>query len=144
MTVLGVARTTNPLFDATIDAARYAAADHIGISRSGKQRGPIDAALAESGLRRRVAVVVPSHTSAMLLARSTDLVALTAADWVTTISADLGLRTFPIPLVLPPIDVGIAWHPRNDHDPAHLWFRQHLSSTFTASHRAAQVPQPGT
>lgn len=136
MPVLGIARAANPLFDAPIDTARYAAAAHIGISRSGKRRGPIDEALAKVGLHRRVAVVVPSHTGAMLLARSTDLIALTAADWLTTITADLGLRAFTIPLDLPSINVGIAWHPRNDHDPAHRWFRQHLSSMITASKRS--------
>jgi DNA-binding transcriptional LysR family regulator len=97
--------------------------------------------LARDGLHRRVAVVVPSHTSAMLLARSTDLIALTAADWLTTITADLGLRSFAIPLGLPPVDVGIAWHPRNDIDPARRWFRQHLASTFVRSRPELHGPQ---
>ncbi|WP_280262627.1 LysR family transcriptional regulator [Nocardia wallacei] len=129
--VLGVARSGHPLFDAPIDAARFAAADHIGISRRGRQRGPIDDALGRIGLRRRVAVVVPSHTSAMLLARSTDLVTLTAAYGP---DRGDGLRTFPIPLELPAIEIGIAWHPRNDGDPAHRWFRRRLTATFRAEH----------
>ncbi len=128
--LLGVARQTNPLFDGPINAARFADAAHIGISRLGKQRGPIDDALTRLGLHRRVAVVVPSHTSAMLLARSTDLVALTAPVWSDTIVAELGLATFPIPLDLPPMTIGVAWHPRNDTDPAHQWFRTQLSRTF--------------
>jgi DNA-binding transcriptional LysR family regulator len=131
--MLGVARADHPIFEAPIDAARFAACDHVGISRRGKQRGPIDDALAKRGLHRRVAVVVPSHTSAMLLVRSTDLIALTAADWLAAATADLGLRTFAIPLDLPPVDVGIAWHPRNDNDPAHRWFRRRLASTFIGS-----------
>ena len=133
--LLGVARAGHPIFDAPIDAARFAACDHVGISRRGRQRGPIDDALAKRGLHRRVAVVVSSHTSAMLLTRSTDLIALTAADWLTTSTSGLGLRSFAIPLELPPVDVGIAWHPRNDNDPAHRWFRRHLSSTFIGSRR---------
>ena len=134
--LVGVARAANPLFDAPIDIDRFAAADHIGISRRGRQRGPIDEALAAVGLRRRVAVVVPSHTSAMLVARSTDFIALTTADWPST-TTDLELRTFDIPLVLPPVDVGIAWHPRNHDDPAHRWFRRHLTSTLMASQPTA-------
>ncbi|MBF6331114.1 LysR family transcriptional regulator [Nocardia transvalensis] len=133
MPVIGVAREGNPIFDEPIDAARYAAFGHIGISRRGRQHGPIDEALAERGLHRRVAVVVPSHTSAMLLARSTDLIALTAADWLTASSAGLGLRTFDIPLDLPPVAVGMAWHPRSDHDPAHRWFRHYVSSIFDSA-----------
>ncbi|MET0702626.1 MAG: LysR family transcriptional regulator [Mycobacterium sp.] len=127
MSLLGLARDDHPVFDGPIDAERFAACGHISISRRGRQRGPIDDALARLGLHRRVAVVVPSHTSAMLLARSTDLIALTAN------AADPGLRAFPIPLELPHIDVGMAWHPRNDADPAHRWFRNHLADIFIQS-----------
>ena len=145
MTFLGVAREANPIFDRPIDAERFAASDHISISRRGKQRGPIDDALARLGLRRRVAVVVPTHSSAMLLARSTDLIALVTPDWLTTITAEFGLRTFQIPLELPRVDVGIAWHPRNDADPAQRWFREHLSETFIRGRPGptSAPPRPG-
>ncbi|WP_030671290.1 LysR family transcriptional regulator [Streptomyces rimosus] len=128
MTVAGVARSGHPLFDGRIDVRRFAAAGHIGISRNGKRLGPIDSALAERGLHRRIAVVVPSHTSAMILARNSDLVALTLTDWLPDTTAALGLRTFPIPLDLPTIEFGMAWHPRNAADPGHRWFREHLAA----------------
>lgn len=128
MTLVGVARSGHPLFSGRIDARRFAAADHIGVSRLGKRHGPIDSALAERGLRRRTAVVVPSHTSAMLLARDTDLVALTLDDWLPDAVSALGLRTFPIPLDLAPVDLGMAWHPRNSSDPGQRWFRDHLAA----------------
>lgn len=132
MTLVGIARSGHPLFDGRIDARRFAAADHIGISRLGKRLGPIDSALAELGLRRRTAVVVPSHTSAMMLARDTDLVALSLADWLPDTIAAMGLRTFPVPLDLEPLDLGMAWHPRNSADPGHRWFREHLASAVLA------------
>ncbi|PWI41374.1 LysR family transcriptional regulator [Streptomyces sp. ICBB 8177] len=128
MRVVGVARRRHPLFDGPIDARRFAEVDHIGISRQGKRLGPIDTALAGLGLRRRIAVVVPSHTSAMMLARNADLVALTVADWLPETVEALGLRTFRIPLDLEPVDLGLAWHPRNSADPGHRWFREQLAS----------------
>ncbi|MFD5466600.1 LysR family transcriptional regulator [Kitasatospora sp. NPDC127059] len=126
--VVGVARAGHPLFDGRITARRFAAADHIGVSRRGKRLGPIDTALAERGLRRRVAVVVPSHTAAMLLAGESDLVTLGAAEWLPGTFAALGLRTFPMPLELPPLELGMAWHPRNSADPGQRWFRAHLAA----------------
>ncbi|MDF3293624.1 LysR family transcriptional regulator [Streptomyces silvisoli] len=136
MRLVGIARSGHPLFDGRIDARRFAAADHIGISRLGKRLGPIDGALAELGLRRRIAVVVPSHTSAMMLARDSNLVALSLADWLPDTISALGLRTFPVPLDLAPLDLGMAWHPRNSTDPGHRWFRDHLA--------AAVLAPPGT
>jgi hypothetical protein len=47
------------LFDAEIDVHRFAEADHIGSSRRGKTSGPIDTALMELGLHRRVRVAQP-------------------------------------------------------------------------------------
>ena len=144
MTPVAVARSGHPLFDGRIDARRFAAADHIGISRLGKRLGPIDGALAEIGLRRRTAVVVPSHTSAMMLARTTDLVALTMADWLDETISALGLRTFPVPLDLPPLDVGMAWHPRNSDDPGHRWFRDHLAAAVLAPSPTGDAPSLGS
>ncbi|MFJ2866684.1 LysR family transcriptional regulator [Kitasatospora sp. NPDC087314] len=138
MPLVGVARGGHPLFDRRITARRFAAADHIGVSRLGKRLGPIDTALAELGLRRRVAAVVPSHTSAMMLARDTDLIALSLADWLPDTIAALGLRTFPIPLDLVPLDLGMAWHPRNAADPAHRWFREHLAAAVLDPSRPAR------
>ncbi|MFI6109664.1 hypothetical protein [Kitasatospora sp. NPDC051164] len=40
----------------------------------------------------------------------------------------MGLRTFPIPLELAPLEPGMAWHPRNSADPGHRWFREHLAA----------------
>ncbi|MGW7535755.1 LysR substrate-binding domain-containing protein [Amycolatopsis sp. NPDC054798] len=132
-TVLGVARQGNPLFAAPVDPARFAAAEHIGISRRGKQQGPIDAALAQLGLRRRVAVVVPGHPSALVLASESDLVTIGVVGWLDPFLAALGLRTFPIPLDLPPIELGLAWHPRTAADPAQLWFRNHVRAALLRS-----------
>ncbi|MFF8373603.1 LysR family transcriptional regulator [Streptomyces lydicus] len=140
MTLVGIARSGHPLFDGRIDARRFAAADHIGISRHGKRLGPIDDALAERGLRRRLAVVVPSHTGAMMLARNSDLVALTLADWLPDTLSALGLRAFPLPLDLAPLDFGMAWHPRNSADPGHRWFRDHLAAAVLAPSATGGTP----
>ncbi|WP_431236043.1 LysR family transcriptional regulator (plasmid) [Mycolicibacterium psychrotolerans] len=125
----GIARVDHPIFGGPIDAVRFAAAQHIGVSRRGRLRGPIDDALARLGLTRHIAAVVPSHTSAMQMASSTDLLTVTAGDPAAGSAHHMGLRSFQIPLPLPDLDVGIAWHPRNDADPAHRWFRRLLAST---------------
>lgn len=41
-----------------------------------------------------------------------------------------GPRPFTVPLRLPSIPIGMAWHPRNDADPAHRWLRSRIRSTF--------------
>ncbi|TDD73549.1 LysR family transcriptional regulator, partial [Actinomadura darangshiensis] len=69
-------RPGHPLTEGTLTPARLAAAEHVAVSRRGRFTGPLDAALADHGLGRRVAVVLPGHLAAMALAARSDIVCL--------------------------------------------------------------------
>ncbi|MEU9924879.1 LysR substrate-binding domain-containing protein [Streptomyces griseoluteus] len=107
---------------------QFAAADHVAISRSGRAYGPIDAHLAELGLRRRVVAVVPTFAESLHLARRAGLVCMCPAVLGRQAAEDLELTTFPIPLTLPAADIGMAWHPRNAHDRLHRWLRTRVQA----------------
>ncbi|KAF2782215.1 LysR family transcriptional regulator [Streptomyces sp. OM5714] len=124
-------RPGHPLAEGPLTPARFAAAEHVAVSRRGRFDGPVDAALAEHGLSRRVAVVLPGHLAALSLAARTDVVALVPAapggdsspSPLTEQASVLGLRLLDIPLPLPPVTIGMAWHPRHTSDGAHHWLR---------------------
>lgn len=103
-------------------AERFAAADHLIVSRRGRLHGPVDAALAELGLRRRVTGTVGTLPASLFVIRETDLVGLVHS-WGLPLADTLGLVPFEIPLPLPPLRLGLAWHPRHEADPAHAWLR---------------------
>ncbi|WP_446047192.1 LysR family transcriptional regulator [Streptomyces olivaceus] len=125
-------RPGHPLTEGPLTPARFAAAEHVTVSRRGRFDGPVDVALAEHGLSRRVAVVLPGHLAALSLAARTDAVALVPAvpdgagappSPLTEQASALGLRLLDIPLALPPVAIGMAWHPRHTADGAHHWLR---------------------
>ncbi|MCX5379920.1 LysR family transcriptional regulator [Streptomyces sp. NBC_00091] len=120
--MLGVVRSGHPLLRGRITARRFAAGEHLTVSRRGRLEGPVDAALAERGLSRRVVGSTGSSPASLFVLRETDLIGLIASRTVAQADA-LGLVTFEVPLELPPLPIGIAWHPRHDADPAHLWLR---------------------
>ncbi|MGW7361959.1 LysR family transcriptional regulator [Streptomyces sp. NPDC054841] len=136
--LLGAVRPGHPLVRdrggarRRVSARAFAAAGHIGVSRQGKVRGPVDERLSELGLERRVVTVVPGYAAALFLCRGTDLVCLAPPgpgdDWPSA----LGLHAFEIPLDLPPVVLGMAWHPRNDADPAHQWLREQVRTAAAA------------
>ncbi|MFG2296334.1 LysR family transcriptional regulator [Streptomyces sp. NPDC048603] len=127
MRLVAAVRQGHPLATGRrVTARAFARADHISVSRRGRLRGPVDTCLAELGLRRRVAVAVPGYAAALFLCRDTDLVCLTPAGFGEYCPEALGLHTFEIPLDLPPLSVGMAWHPRNDADPTHAWLRERV------------------
>jgi DNA-binding transcriptional LysR family regulator len=132
-TLVGVVRRGHPLARVkTVTPRQFAAAQHIVVSRRGRAHGPIDDRLAELGMDRRVIAVVPSFASALHLTRATDVVCVAPAKLGQPMLDALGLRTFPIPLELPHITIGMAWHPRNHHDRTHELLRartRHIMTT---------------
>jgi DNA-binding transcriptional LysR family regulator len=119
---VGVVRAGHPLADGDITAVRYAACRHVSVSRRGRERGAIDAALAQLGLERPVAVMVGSFATAIALARASDLVA-NVPERHTARLRD-GMHTFGLPVPTPPVTVSMLWHPRMEADPAHRWLRR--------------------
>lgn len=109
------------------------------VSRRGRFTGPLDTALGEVGLRRRASVVLPSHLAAMALAARSDVVCLVpaalpgAAPSLLTREAEaLGLRLLDLPVDLPPVTIGMAWHPRHTADGGHHWLRNAIRRTLLA------------
>ncbi|MFF7247173.1 LysR family transcriptional regulator [Embleya sp. NPDC008237] len=134
--VAGV-RPGHPLTEGTPTPARLAAAEHVVVSRRGRFTGPLDTALAELDLHRRVAVVLPGHLAAMTLAARSDFVCLVPATLpgaapspLTETATALGLHLLDIPLPLPPVAIGMAWHPRHAADGAHHWLRNAVRRTL--------------
>ncbi|MEU1020155.1 LysR family transcriptional regulator [Streptomyces sp. NPDC005900] len=121
--MLGLVRPGHPLLDGRMTVRRFAAADHVIVSRRGRLSGPLDAALAELGLSRRVVGSVGTFAASAFMLLRTDLVGLVTS-WARPLTNTLGLVTFEIPLDLPPLPLGMAWHPRHDADPAHAWLRE--------------------
>jgi DNA-binding transcriptional LysR family regulator len=131
--LVGAVRPDHPLATVkTVTARRFAAADHIVVSRRGRVHGPIDEQLAELGLSRRVVAVVPTFAGSLFLARETNVVCVAPAGLGRSMLEALGLRTFPIPLALPPLTIGMAWHPRNHHDRTHQFLRERTRHIMTA------------
>ncbi len=118
---VGVVRKGHPLSKSKVTPARYAAARHILVSRRGLDRGPIDEALQASGLRRDIVAIVGGFSTALALARDTDLVASVPERHTGKLRA--GMHSFALPVALPEITVSLLWHPRMDADPAHRWLR---------------------
>jgi DNA-binding transcriptional LysR family regulator len=119
-------RVGHALSRGVVTAARYAAAQHLGVSRRLLERGPIDDALARLGLERRLPVVVGGFSTALALARRSDLLATVPRRHCGVLLEDL--HTFPLPIVLPSLRVSMLWHPRLDSDPAHRWLREAVRS----------------
>jgi DNA-binding transcriptional LysR family regulator len=119
---IGVVRMGHSLSEGEITPARYATGRHIFISRRGLDKGPIDEALKPFGLERDIVTTVGGFSTALALARDSDLIASVPERHTGKLRA--GMHSFPLPVSLPEITVSLLWHPRMDADPAHRWLRR--------------------
>ncbi len=118
---IGVVRAEHPLSRNAITSEKYAAGMHISVSREGLEKGPLDDALHLLGLQRRIVTIVGGFSTALGLARGSDLIATVPERH--TASLREGMHSFQLPFDMPDFTVSLLWHPRFSADPAHRWLR---------------------
>jgi DNA-binding transcriptional LysR family regulator len=124
---VGVVRMGHSLSEGKITPSRYAAGRHICVSRRGFDEGPVDEegpiheALKRFGLERRIVTIVGGFSTALALARATNLIVSVPERHTGKLRARM--HSFPLPVATPEFTVSLLWHPRLDADPAHRWLR---------------------
>ena len=120
--LVGVVRSGHPLSRGKITPSRYASGRHIVVSRRGQPSGPIDDALQALSLERHIATIVGGFSTALVLARDSDLIASVPERHTGKLRA--GMHSFPLPVSVPQFTISLFWHPRLHADPAHRWLRE--------------------
>jgi DNA-binding transcriptional LysR family regulator len=137
---VGACRFGHPvLSDGAVPVERWVECGHVLTARPGEGANPVDVALADRGMRRKISIVVPSYTSAMQVARRSDLLAVIPRSCVGNAfaphhAAENGLRWFELPVSISAFNVSAIWHPRLDHDPAHRWLRAEIVELCLAAY----------
>lgn len=133
--LIGVVREGHPLIKRNgigkITPALYASGRHIAVSLRGLAKGPIDDALTAFGLERDIATIVGGFSTALALARGSDLIASVPERHTGNLRA--GMHSFALPVATPEFTVSLLWHPRMQADPAHRWLRGLVIDTCTAN-----------
>jgi DNA-binding transcriptional LysR family regulator len=131
---IGVVRAGHALAKGKMTPARYAAGQHIAVSRRGLIKGQIDEALHSLGLEREVATIVGGFSTALALARASDLIASVPERHTGNLRD--GMHSFALPFATPAFTVSLLWHPRLQADPAHRWLRECVLKICTAQRSA--------
>lgn len=128
--LVGVVRDGHPLCEGNMTSSRYAAAQHVIVSRNGLESGAVDLPFLPREFVRRVGTIVGGFSAALSLARGSDLVA-TVPERHTAKLRD-GLWSFGLPLPAREFTVSMLWHPRMDADPPHRWLRACVREVCTS------------
>jgi DNA-binding transcriptional LysR family regulator len=122
-----IVREQHPIRSSTVSMRRFLDHDHILVSPSGGAfSGPVDEALAATGVRRRVALSVPSFLVLLEMLCADDLIATVPKRLL--VNRARGVRRVRPPVEVEGFDVVAVWHRRLNDDPAHQWLRSELAS----------------
>ena len=119
-----------------LDLDTYLAARHVWVSKTGmgvgvgvdpadvQRLGWVDAALAEIGHKRNIAIFTRHYLVALQHASSQDLIATVPTRAAALKSWDDDVMIVPPPFDIPEIDLTMAWSPLLHNNPGHRWLRQ--------------------
>ncbi|MEO8857578.1 MAG: LysR substrate-binding domain-containing protein, partial [Burkholderiaceae bacterium] len=95
----------------------------------------IERCLADSGLRRRIALRVPHFMVVPEIVQATDLIAIVPS-YVRTYTRSMpDLKMLPLPIPVPRFEVKQFWHQRQHRDPMNRWMRELVAELFTQKSR---------
>lgn len=106
--------------------ADYLAADHMTVLYEPRRALDLDRSLAERGVRRRFAVMVPGFAGMPAFLRGSALLA--AAPGLLARGLMHGFASVPMPLPCPRLPMYLIWHRRHHNDEAHRWLRSELEA----------------
>jgi DNA-binding transcriptional LysR family regulator len=107
---------------ASLSIETLARLPHLVLSSTGESTDFVDAALAQRGLHRRVAVSAPLLAAAEMLAHS-DMVAVMTARSAHAFARVTPLNVVALPFASPAITTAMLWHRRRNDLAAHRWLR---------------------
>lgn len=108
-----------------ISLRAYTGLRHVLVSPSGEGPGVADRFLQAHDLERRIALRVPSFSSALTVVAQSDLV-LTAPQSLSQCLNASTLACVNTPIEMPDHAITMLWHRRFTEEPAHRWLRELL------------------
>jgi DNA-binding transcriptional LysR family regulator len=121
----------------TLDS--YCAARHMLVSFSGRPHGFVDEALAALGRQRRIVVTVNQFATAGRVATASDILTVLPRHFLPATGLQDALAACELPFEVRPIQVGLLWHRRHEHDPAQRWLREVVLASVRGPESLSEV-----
>lgn len=120
--VIAVARD-NPLVGDTLTYDEFCALPYVETRFGGNFTSIGEQIVRRQPRRPRVRFWLPNFQQSLSMVAHSEMVTLAPSILVQRCADALGVRAVAPPLALPMLEENLYWHPRNDNDPGHRWFR---------------------
>lgn len=121
-----VIRADHPIARSPLTLGLYLDAPHLLISMSGSATNAVDDALADQGLRRRIAMQMPHGLAAVIALTRSDMITSVTRGVARVFAAAAPVVVMDLPFNVPASTFRLVWNRRFHTDPARVWLRRKL------------------
>ena len=121
-----VVRRDHPVVKQGLTLDRFIDLLHISVIITGQGESNLDQALAQQGLKRRIAVKLPHFLAAAMITAESDMILSLPRQLAHRLVLTTPLAILEMPFALPSFTPSMIWHERRHHDPAHVWLRKQI------------------
>jgi DNA-binding transcriptional LysR family regulator len=122
-----IARKKHPQLVAGLTLDTFLSLSHVRISPWGERSGIVDQYLTAQGLRRHVAIQLPSVLAAPYAILHSDLILTLPAVVASHMEKIIDIDIYSPPIAMPEYQLNIYWHKLNTNKASHHWLRQLIS-----------------
>lgn len=134
-----VTRRSHPLAQTRMTLRQYLAARHVVVTPWGQAKGAIDFELDKLGLRRQVAIRVPSVLAAPFIVKSTDMVMTIPRRAAQILQNVVPITIHPPPFQIKPYRLKAYCHVKRFGEPAYKWMREAMLQVMSKETRGDPV-----
>jgi DNA-binding transcriptional LysR family regulator len=121
----------HPRIAAKLTRRAFTAEAHILVSTSGTGHAIVDKVLAKAGIKRQVALHLPSFLGVARIVAQTELLVIVPRVLGETLALQEPVRLLPPPVPLPSYAVKQHWHERFNQDAGNVWLRRCVAEVMT-------------
>jgi DNA-binding transcriptional LysR family regulator len=121
---VSVVRANHPIAQTDVTLDSYIAWPHALITINNSLGSPVDRALAELGLQRKIMLRIPQFLAAPFIVAQTDFILTIPRRIALLIASTANLQVLELPILMNRFGYPQIWHERHQTDPFHSWFRQ--------------------
>nr|WP_244960417.1 LysR family transcriptional regulator [Eoetvoesiella caeni] len=112
----------HPVIKDSLSLDLFLAARHAFVSANYSGHRQVEEALRKAGVMRSVALQIPHFTVLPQLISRSDLLVILPSRVAHVFEAYAPLKTLPVPIEIPSIEVTLHWDKRYENNPAQKWF----------------------
>lgn len=124
-------RRNHPRVGSTLSLEQFENEAHLAVATSGTGHGIVERTVEAKGIKREVALTVPSFLGIASILASTDYVVVLPGQLAEHLASPGNIKVVKVPFHLPPYVIMQHWHERYTHDPSVRWMRTQIAELFS-------------